>query len=116
VDFDVNQVDLLFAKTYINWHKSKDTHRQVFLQVLKIGDVAIFASPGELFSEYGDELIKKSPFEHTIVSAYSNDYAGYIVTPECYAPGVYEARQTVFPPEGGALMNKELLKLGESLK
>ncbi|MDR1947991.1 MAG: hypothetical protein LBQ38_01225 [Spirochaetaceae bacterium] len=115
-DFDTGQVDLFFAKKYKAAHESGETVQPVFLQVLKIGDLGIYASPGELFSEYGDELMAKSAFEHTIVAGYSNGLVGYVVTPECYAEGVYEARQTVFEPPGGAAMNAELLSLGEGLK
>jgi hypothetical protein len=114
-DFDTKQVDRFFARTYIQWHNDSTKNREVFLQTLKIGDIGIYSSPGELFSEYGDGLMEKSSFKNTIVAAYSNDYAGYIVTPECYADGVYEARQTVFEPEAGSLMNDELLKLGKEI-
>jgi hypothetical protein len=114
-DFDTDQVDLFFAKMYKTAHESKETNQPVYLQVLKIGDLGIYASPGELFSEYGDELLAKSPFDRTIVAAYSNGLVGYIVTPECYVDGVYEARQTIFNPSGGGEMNAELLRLGEEL-
>jgi hypothetical protein len=115
-EFDHDQVDLFFAKKIHNEYKLQEKSRKIFLQAVKIGDLCIYASPGELFSEYGDELVAKSPFKRKWVSAYSNDYVGYIVAPNCFVPGVYEARQTIFPPEGGGLMNKELLKLGESIK
>jgi hypothetical protein len=114
-DFDTDQVDLFFAKKYKAVHESKETTQPVYLQVLKLGDMGIYASPGELFSEYGDELITKSPFEHTIVAGYSNGLVGYIVTPDCYAEGVYEARQTVLDPPAGGIMNEELLRLGEEV-
>jgi hypothetical protein len=114
-DFDADQVDLFFAKKYKATYESKETTQPVYLQVLKIGDMGIYASPGELFSEYGDELIAKSPFERTIVAGYSNGLIGYVVTPECFAEGVYEARQTIFNPSGGGEMNAELLHLGEAL-
>jgi hypothetical protein len=115
-DFDTDQVDLFFAKKYKATHESKETSQPVFLQVLKIGDLGIYASPGELFSEYGDELLAKSSFGRTLVAGYSNGLVGYIVTPECYVDGVYEARQTIFNPAGGGEMNAELLRLGAELE
>jgi hypothetical protein len=114
-DFDTDQVDLFFAKKYKTAHESTETTQPVYLQALQIGDMGIYASPGELFGEYGDELIAKSPFECTIVAGYSNGLVGYIVTPECYVEGVYEARQTVLDPPAGGIMNAELLRLGEEL-
>jgi hypothetical protein len=115
-EFDHDQVDLFFAKKIRNEHQRQEKSRKIFFQAMRIGDLCIYASPGELFSEYGDELVAKSPFKRKWVSAYSNDQVGYIVVPECMVEGVYEARQTIFPSEGGALMNEELLKLGELLK
>jgi hypothetical protein len=114
-EFDHDQVDLFFAKKIQDEYIRQEKSRKVFLQAMKIGDLCIYASPGELFSEYGDEIIAKSPFKRKWVAAYSNDQVGYIVAPRCFVPGVYEARQTIFPPEGGIMMNKELLRLGNIL-
>jgi hypothetical protein len=115
-EFDHDQVDLFFAKKIRDEHQRQEKSKRIFFQAMRIGDLCIYASPGELFSEYGGELVAKSPFKRKWVSAYSNDQVGYIVVPECMVEGVYEARQTVFPPAGGALMNEELLKLGELLR
>jgi hypothetical protein len=115
-DFDTDQVDLFFAKKIRESHNSKEKECKVFLQVFKIGDLGIFASPGELFSDYGDELRAKSPFGKTLVAGYSNGLVGYIVVPECYREGVYEARQTIFEPAGGGAMNAELLRLSKTLQ
>jgi hypothetical protein len=114
-EFDHDQVDLFFAKKIQDEYKRQEKSRKIFLQAMKIGELCIYASPGELFSEYGDELAARSPFKRKWVAAYSNDQAGYIVAPGCMVPGVYEARQTIFPPEGGAMMNEELLRLGNTL-
>jgi hypothetical protein len=115
IDFDTDQVDLFFAHYFKAIHKKEETTLPAYLQVLNIGDMGIYASPGELFSAYGDELIAKSPFERTIVAGYSNGSLGYIVTPDCYVEGVYEARQTILNPQAGGIMNTELLRLGEEL-
>jgi hypothetical protein len=114
-EFDHDQVDLFFAKKIQDEYKRQEKSRKVFLQAMKIGDLCIYASPGELFSEYGDDIVAKSLFKRKWVAAYSNDQVGYIVAPNCFVPGVYEARQTIFPPEGGAIMNEELLRLGNTL-
>ncbi|MDR1901875.1 MAG: hypothetical protein LBQ88_06305 [Treponema sp.] len=114
-EFDHDQVDLFFAKKIRDEYKRQEKSRKIFLQAIQIGELCIYASPGELFSEYGDEIIAGSPFKRKWVAAYSNDQVGYIVAPDCMVPGVYEARQTIFPPEGGAMMNKELLRLGNTL-
>ncbi|MDR2759992.1 MAG: hypothetical protein LBB78_11500, partial [Spirochaetaceae bacterium] len=117
--FEKEQVDLYFAKQAMGAHTSGITDRKTTLQVLNIAELGIYASPGELFQEFADELIAKSPFKRTFVSAYSNDYIGYIVTPDlCRVDGVYEGRQTssrTFEKEAGPDMNREFLKMGEEL-
>jgi hypothetical protein len=115
-DFDTDQVDLFFAHYFKAAHEKEKEDLPAYLQVLKIGDMGIYASPGELFSAFGDELREKSPFDRTMVAGYSNGFVGYIVTPDCYVDGVYEARQTILNPPAGGLLNAELLRLGEELK
>jgi hypothetical protein len=117
--FEKEQVDLYFAKQTMDAHINGITDRKTTLQVLNIAELGIYTSPGELFQEFADELIVKSPFKRTFVSAYSNDYIGYIVAPDlCRVDGVYEGRQTsnrTFEKEAGSGMNRELLKMGEEL-
>jgi hypothetical protein len=113
------QVDLWFAHQAMAAHNSGITDRKTTLQVLNIAGLGIYASPSELFQEFADELITKSPFKRAFVSAYSNDYIGYIVVPElCNVTGVYETRQTAnrtFEKDAGPAMNRELLGMGEEL-
>jgi hypothetical protein len=117
--WEKEQVDLYFAKHIMTAHNSGVTDRKTTLQVLNIAELGIYASPGELFQEFAEELIAKSPFKRTFVSAYSNDYIGYIVAPDlCNVPGVYETRQTgnrTFEKDAGTAMNRELLNMGEEL-
>ncbi len=60
------------------------------LQAIKIGNVYIYGVPAQIFCEYGVKIKKNAEF--SMVSAFANDYIGYIPTPECMKPGVYEAR------------------------
>jgi len=60
------------------------------IQVLRIGDVAIVAIPGEPFAEMALEIRARSKFKHTVVAGYSNGCIGYMPTPESYAQGGYE--------------------------
>jgi len=49
------------------------------LQFIKINnDILIIAVPAELFSEIGEELIKKSPIKNTIIVELANDIIGYV--------------------------------------
>ena len=58
------------------------------LQVLKIGDVRVFAIPAEVFVEIGLELKRRHPNSFTVSLA--NAYHGYLPTPEQHRLGGYE--------------------------
>jgi hypothetical protein len=60
------------------------------VQVLRLGDLALVGVPGELFVEYGLEIKRRSPFKHTFVVGYANDYLGYLATPSAWRQGGYE--------------------------
>ncbi|HDI74696.1 MAG TPA: hypothetical protein ENF55_01930 [Thermoprotei archaeon] len=53
---------------------------------------AIVFLPGEVLVKLGLEIKRNSPFENTIVVAYTNDYLGYVPPAEEYDRGGYEAR------------------------
>jgi len=63
----------------------------VEVQVVRIGDAAVVAVPGEYFVEWGLEIKKWSPMPHTLVSELSNSWFGYIPTWEALERGGYEA-------------------------
>lgn len=96
------------------------TDRTIFteteLQVIKIGDIHIYGVPAQIFCEFGVEIKKNAPF--SMVSAFANDYIGYIPTPECMRPGVYEARLATtsrHTEEAGSEICKEMAKLHKKL-
>ena len=60
------------------------------LQAIRICGMDIYGVPAQIFCEFGVKIKKNSDFG--MVSAFANDYIGYIPTPECMKPGVYEAR------------------------
>jgi len=45
----------------------------------------------QIFVEFGKK-IKKNCAKYSFISAFANDYLGYVPTPECMKEGVYEAR------------------------
>ncbi|MBR2181581.1 MAG: hypothetical protein IJ949_06795, partial [Oscillospiraceae bacterium] len=72
--------------------------------------------PAQIFCEFGVEIKKNAPF--SMVSAFANDYIGYIPTPECMKPGVYEARlasTSRHTAEAGSEICKEMVKLHKKL-
>jgi hypothetical protein len=58
--------------------------------VVRIGDFAVVALPGEPFVEGQLEIKQRSPFSRTFVAHMSNRYVGYIPTPEAIERGGYE--------------------------
>jgi len=62
----------------------------VTLQVLRVGEVAIAATPCEAFAETGLAIKRDSPFPHTFVISLANGFSGYLPPPEQHALGGYE--------------------------
>jgi RimJ/RimL family protein N-acetyltransferase len=52
--------------------------RQTWLQVVRLGEVALVGVPGEMFGALGLEIRRRSPFRHTFVVGLANDWVGYL--------------------------------------
>lgn len=88
------------------------TPRQVAMQVLRIGDIAIFSMPGEPFAEIGVAVKKASPFPITLFCGYSNGAGGdYMPIAEEYAHGGYEVARTPYDPGAAAKVVEEAIRL-----
>lgn len=61
------------------------------VQVLRIGDeAALVGVPGELFSEIGLQIKRRSPLPNTMICGYSNGTLGYIPSRKAVQEGGYE--------------------------
>ncbi len=69
------------------------------LQIIRIGDLAVFAICGEVFQEIGINLRKQSPFAHTWVTALANDRLLYLL-PE------WEYRRELISGKGNVQFNQ----------
>ncbi len=89
-----------FAKTYgasepfdqVLIEKFAPTKAHVSL--LRLGDLVVVGIPGEPTSELGRRIValgKKWGFPHTVVVSHCNGWIGYILEPEDYDRGGYEA-------------------------
>lgn len=82
------------------------------IQVIKIGERAYIAWPGEVFVEYGLELKKR--FNNISLITYANgELEGYVVTREAVEKGFYEAGNSLFHYSSGQVLvdkTTELLK------
>jgi hypothetical protein len=62
----------------------------VYLQAIRIGDLAIAAIPCETFAESGLDLKARSPFPATFIIELANGYHGYMPTARQHEWGGYE--------------------------
>lgn len=67
----------------------KNPTEKVVLQTMRIGDLAITATPNEVYSITGLKLKARSPFKSTFNIELANGAAGYIPPPEQHALGGY---------------------------
>jgi hypothetical protein len=82
--------------------------------VLTIGDVALAAVPGELFSELGEQIVAGSPHSFTFVSDCANGKQGYLPAIQNYDQQGYEerpARSSPHAPGSGEKVVEETIKL-----
>ena len=97
-----------------------DTYKDLWIQAIKIGNVCIYALPGEVFVNYGLRLKKESPFENCFVIENANDYCGYIPTEEAFGDNcdLYETslcHHSCLIPEAGSRIVDKALDLARKL-
>jgi neutral ceramidase len=87
---------------------------QAEVQVIRLGECALVALPGEPFVELGLALKARSPAGQTLVVGYTNDWIGYLTTPEAWTQGGYEVAPgpwTRVGPQGGSQVVEAALAL-----
>lgn len=112
-----NYWNTFFALQTFKIQADKRTNRKIDLQVFKVGSCFIFGNPCQIFVNFGKK-IKKACGETCFISAFANDYIGYVPTPECMQEGVYEA--TLAPTSAleamaGDIMTDELIEMWRKL-
>ena len=88
---DPNYINMFFALQKFIIMADKRTVEDAYVQLFRIGSLYIAGTPTQIFTEFG-KAIKKNIGKPCMVSAFANDYLGYVPTPECMVEGVYEAR------------------------
>lgn len=86
----------------------------VFLQAIRIGDIAIAAAPCEVFAETGLAIKAASPLKNTICIELANGYSGYLPTRQQHEWGGYEtwpARSSHLEVNAEATIRNELVRL-----
>ena len=80
------------------------TTRDVEVQVIGLGEVALVAVPCEYFVEFGLQIKAQSAAPITLVIELANGYFGYVPTAEALAEGGYEGSSAKFSPEAGQML------------
>ena len=83
-----------FIKVFRNMRQElasqQGQERETWLQVMRIGDVALVGVPAEYFTQLGLDIKNRSPFRHTYVAELANDWIGYLPNLEGHKLGGYQ--------------------------
>ncbi len=105
--------ELLFLSKKSQSGSLEDAYRNCVpaeIQIVKIGEWAFIAWPGEVFVEFGLEL--KEQFENISLITYANgELQGYITTKEAVDKGFYEAGNSFFDYRSGDILVKRTAEL-----
>lgn len=90
---EIKPFDLMYAHGKVQLHAefAGNPHDVLHLHAIAIGPVAIFTHPVELFTYFGLNIKRRSPFAATIISDCTNGYSGYCPTFDACLGGGYSA-------------------------
>ena len=84
----------VFMKVFRNMRRElaplQGEERETWLQVLRVGDVALVGVPAEYFTQLGLDIKNRSPFRYTYVAELANDWIGYLPNLEGHKLGGYQ--------------------------
>lgn len=95
-----------------------DPYVDIPVHVIRIGDVYIFALPGEIYHVYGQALKEGIPGKKALLSELSNMSAGYIPTPDIFGTSTYPVQLchgSYLEPEAGEKMVAYALEIAKTL-
>ncbi len=83
------------------------------LMALRLGHaLGVVAAPGEIFTEIGQSIVARSPFQHTLFAGYANGTIGYVPTRAAYEEGGYEVTHACqVAPAAGEQIEEESVSL-----
>lgn len=88
------------------------------VQVMRIGDVALVATPGEMFVQLGLAIKRRSIAPNTFVVTLANGSIGYLLNPGGFAEGGYEAQPgpwTKVSEEAGQMLVEKAIEMTHTL-
>lgn len=107
-----------FADLLKKWKRPYDPAPiPVDVQILRIGDMAIVAMPGEPFAEIGAAVKKGSPFPITMFCGYSTGRGGdYMPVESEYAHGGYEVERSPYGAGAAEKLIRETIALFQEVQ
>lgn len=94
--------------------------RTTWLQVMRIGDVAIVGVPAEFFTKLGIDIKNRSPFRQTYIAELANDWIGYVPDADAFKLGGYQVwtgfQSYVEPGTGERIVDEAVAMLRELAK
>ena len=89
----------------------------VRVQAIRLGDVALYALPAEVFNHYSKQLKAASPRKRQMVSELGNGGFQYVVPPHLVGTDVFEAQPNcnIYAPETGEILVDRALRLARAL-
>lgn len=84
-----------------------------FIQLVRLGDIALVGMPVEIFNDYGFLIKEQSPYASTLIVGYANGKLGYVYTPESYDQRNYEAWASPFARNIGDFLVEKTTRLLE---
>ncbi len=84
---------------------------QVEVQVIRLGELALVAIPGEYFVEFGLQIKQCSPARATFLIELANGSIGYIPTRAAFETGAYEGSSARFNADAGETLAAAALRM-----
>lgn len=93
--------DACMAKRCLNFTYSTPKYYSVKFGIITIGDVMIFALPGEVFTQFAHKIKNAFPDKKVFFIGLANNKWSYMPADNCYLPQLYESLygSAVFYPE-----------------
>lgn len=94
---------------------------EAYVQCIRLGDVYIYALPGEMFVHFGRYIKENSPSDKVIITELANGpYDGYVPTREAFHKNSYLYEKAVcegscMEPEGGYIVSDKALEFADKL-
>ncbi|NVM28778.1 MAG: neutral/alkaline non-lysosomal ceramidase N-terminal domain-containing protein [Candidatus Helarchaeota archaeon] len=102
----LNKTEIPYPIDFIK--KDGKYFQEAEIHAIKINDIVIVGIPGEVFSELGARVLKKSSVPKTFIVELANGYLGYLFPFQDFRKGGYEMFLSVNPAEGTYLTNKAI--------